>query len=403
MALADDLWSEGHVRIPHRLMRSHWWHSLTVGQRSVVMSLWELANYEEGEFAYGSPPVRVVVGEGETACSLETIAREARVTVKVVRTTIARMLLGAVSEGIGPMLSERKVIASGRGPRILRIEHYRKKQDATGSRGTPSGTTAVRKWAQAGHDRGTIRAPIEGIEKGNKGRTEEELPSHATGPDVPLSHSEVGEADFGLQSLSKASGDRRARRNGFDVAAIEQLRRAMLTVYEDQRGQAYAEDRGRDTRAIRKLLSYPDASSDRILSAWRRGLQGHGWLRCEVLSELADQRRWTEHSHRPLRGHEPSVALTEAKPVDRGPGGTTVAPISLSASGVAPEPKHRAATLEEVRRIMQRHREVSRRAEGRNADSGTQVHPGTATPVVLSTACGHGAGVDDRSHEGANA
>jgi len=135
----------GFIVIQRRVQSSAIWRSLTGEQRSVFLSLLLLANWGEDRFMYGTEWVEV--GRGELAHSLETIAEHAAVSVKVVRTTVAKLIAGQV-------LSARMGTHLGTGPRVLTVLNYNKHQDMPAEPGTATGTTGAR----LGHGTGTTGA-----------------------------------------------------------------------------------------------------------------------------------------------------------------------------------------------------------------------------------------------------
>lgn len=142
----------GFIIIQRRIQSSPIWRSLSGEQRSVFLSILLLANWSEDRFMYGTEWVEV--GRGELAHALETIADHAAVSIKVVRTTIKKLLSGHV-------VSERTGTASGRGPRVLTVLNYNRYQDRPDEEGTPTGTPGAQDRAQTGHATGTPGAPRE--------------------------------------------------------------------------------------------------------------------------------------------------------------------------------------------------------------------------------------------------
>ena len=137
----------GWITLHRKVRGSDLWRSLRADQRGVFVTLLLLANWAPRKARWGEH--WYVVGRGELSHTLQTIAREAGASVKVVRSTVAALRSdGAVSEkypisGTGP----------GTGPRVLTIVNYDKYQDVSGADGTGPGTDRAR----VGHGSGTER------------------------------------------------------------------------------------------------------------------------------------------------------------------------------------------------------------------------------------------------------
>jgi hypothetical protein len=152
---------EGGFIVVHRKLRSsRLYRSLTGEQRSVFHSVLLLANWK--------PDAILVAGKwhevkrGELAHSLETIACEAAVSVKVVRSALTKMFADDRSVGgRGPFLTERYVgTEEGTPRRVLTVVNYDEYQSLGHDRGTGQGTTGAR----VGHGSGTTGAPREPVE-----------------------------------------------------------------------------------------------------------------------------------------------------------------------------------------------------------------------------------------------
>jgi hypothetical protein len=149
----------GFIVVQRQIQSSPLWLSLSGEQRSVFMSILLLANWLPGRFMFGTEWVEV--GRGELAHSLETIAKHASVSIKVVRTTLAKLIAGQV-------LGTRKGTTSGTGPRILIVNNYNKHQSTPEEAGTVFGTPRGTAGARQGHALGTAGAPIEQEQPFNK-------------------------------------------------------------------------------------------------------------------------------------------------------------------------------------------------------------------------------------------
>jgi hypothetical protein len=150
----------GFIVVHRRLRSSRLYRSLTGEQRSVFHSVLLLANWK--------PDAILVAGKwhevkrGELAHSLETIAGEAAVSVKVVRSALTKMFADdrAVG-GRGPFLTERYVgTEEGTPRRVLTVVNYDEYQSLGHDTGTALGTSGAR----PGHDTGTTGAPREPVE-----------------------------------------------------------------------------------------------------------------------------------------------------------------------------------------------------------------------------------------------
>lgn len=150
----------GFIVVHRRLRSSRLYRSLTGEQRSVFHTVLLLANWK--------PDAILVAGKwhevkrGELAHSLETIAGEAAVSVKVVRSALTKMFADdRPVGGRGPFLTERYVgTETGTPRRVLTVVNYDEYQGIGHDTGTGSGTTGAR----PGHDTGTTGAPREPVE-----------------------------------------------------------------------------------------------------------------------------------------------------------------------------------------------------------------------------------------------
>jgi hypothetical protein len=146
----------GFIVVHRRLRSSRLYRSLTGEQRVVFYTVLLLANWKPDAIVAGKWHA---VQRGELAHSLETIAGESGVSVKVVRSTLAKMFADDRSVGgRGPFLSERYVgTEEGTPRRVLTIVRYDEYQSLGHDTGTAQGTTGAR----PGHDTGTTGAPRE--------------------------------------------------------------------------------------------------------------------------------------------------------------------------------------------------------------------------------------------------
>lgn len=130
--------TEGWITLHRKLLRSPVWRSLTEGQRCAFVTMLLLANYVPSKARWRDQ--WYAVGRGELSHSLETIAGEARVTAKVVRTTIAALLAD------GTMLERYPISGTGpgTGPRVLTFANYSQYQDTPRHEGTAQGAGRAR-------------------------------------------------------------------------------------------------------------------------------------------------------------------------------------------------------------------------------------------------------------------
>ena len=142
----------GFIVIQRQIQSSPIWLSLTAEQRSVFDSLLLLANWAPGRFMYGTEWVEV--GRGELAHSLDTIAKHARVSIKVVRSALSKLVAGHV-------VGTRQGTSSGTGPRVITFFNYNKHQDVGDAAGMGLGMEWGEERARRGHEAGTTGAPIE--------------------------------------------------------------------------------------------------------------------------------------------------------------------------------------------------------------------------------------------------
>jgi hypothetical protein len=131
-----------------------------------------LANWKDGAVLYAGRwhPVR----RGELAHSLETIAEEAAVSAKVVRSAVKKFLIDDTQTGgNGPFISVRWTgTKEGTGLRILTVRNYERWQDPRTYEGTAQGTPEGEARARLGHGSGTAGAPREEGEEVEEGKKE---------------------------------------------------------------------------------------------------------------------------------------------------------------------------------------------------------------------------------------
>lgn len=166
--MAGDGREGGFIKLHRKVDSSALWRSLTAEQRAVMVEVLFLANWKPARARWKDQWYEV--GRGELSHTLATIAAEARVSVKVVRSTlVALMADDTEAGGNGPFLVEKYPIPGtgpGTGPRVLSIVNYAKYQDVPEDMGTGPGTAGAR----VGHGSGTGGAQREEGEEGKKGK-----------------------------------------------------------------------------------------------------------------------------------------------------------------------------------------------------------------------------------------
>lgn len=155
----------GFIALHRRVHSSALYQSLSAEQRSVFVEVLFAAGWKPRRFMYAGKWVEVA--RGEFAETMETIADRAGVTVKVVRTTYAKLFAHDTTVGEKPFLTGRWTgTEPGRGLRILRVEKYDEYQSVGAPAGTASGATGAADRAGVGHGSGSAGAPSEQVQPG---------------------------------------------------------------------------------------------------------------------------------------------------------------------------------------------------------------------------------------------
>lgn len=214
----------GFIVVWRRVQSSPLFLSLTAPQRSVLLSVLLLANWKDRQTMVAGR--WETIRRGELLQSLEAISRHAKVSVKVVRTTVAKLFADdRPAGGRGPFLTERWIglgrevgsesgIAEGTVPgtatgtplRVLTIVNYDEYQSIIDGEGTGAGTSSEcvkgTPGAQQGHARGTSRT------KGTK-EPDPSLfapsPSDSTPPVAVLPCVGDGPKEYGVTAAQVAS------------------------------------------------------------------------------------------------------------------------------------------------------------------------------------------------------
>lgn len=129
--------SGGFIVLYRKLLDSPVW-TLTDGQRLAFVTMLLLANWKPGKARWRDQ--WYAVGRGELSFSLDAIAREARVSPKVVRSTVAALITD------GTLIERYPILGTGpgTGPRVLTFANYSQYQDRPKEEGTGMGTGRAR-------------------------------------------------------------------------------------------------------------------------------------------------------------------------------------------------------------------------------------------------------------------
>jgi hypothetical protein len=149
----------GYIKLFRSIESSEDFAGLRADQAWVAVRILQLANFKPAFHSFRGQPIRV--GRGELAHTLDTIAKRAHTTIKVVRTTIARL------QRTG-FLGTRTGTVAGTPYRILIVKNYERFQGEDSDTGTAPGTAAGSDRARTGHESGTDRALREEGEEGKK-------------------------------------------------------------------------------------------------------------------------------------------------------------------------------------------------------------------------------------------
>lgn len=261
----------GFIVIQRRIQSSDLWRSLRGDQRAVFMTLLLLANWKPAKARWRDQWYEVK--RGELSHSMSSIAEEANVGIKVVRTTIeALMADDRQVGGNGPAIVAKYPISGtgpGTGPRILTVVNYDKYQALSGEAGTGAGTDPAR----VGHGPGTDpaqREPFKPVEPSEQ-RSFCGKPSASPPPVEPAKAKKEKPTDPRHQPLT------------------ERLVASFLEVC----GVKYGFGGGRDAKAVSELLRLSDGDLDEVDRRWRAGLSlGDKWPGCSTICGLPA--KWNE-------------------------------------------------------------------------------------------------------------
>jgi hypothetical protein len=246
----------GFIVIHRRILSSPVYQSLSAEQRSVFLTLLLLANWKDN-------PVLIngsweVIKRGELFYSLSEIAKRAGVGIRVVRTTIKRLTADdSKIGGNGPVLTTRRLLqksdtaadkAADKAPRVITIRNYSRYQDVGGSADTAADTAADTSPTQARHKPDTSPTPIE------QGKPVE--PVEPVEP--PTSRASAGSAQRSL--LDKSEQGESKVKSARHKATVD----LWCRLWSELRGGTYRVSGAKDGSAVKRLLTYPEATDAEI-------------------------------------------------------------------------------------------------------------------------------------------
>ena len=143
----------GFIVVQRQIQSSALWLSLRAEQRAVFIQMLLMANWAPSRARWKGEWYEVK--RGELSHTMATIAKEARVSVAVVRSTIDAMMADDRSVGgNGPFLAQRYPVehtGPSTGPRVLTIVNYNKHQDVPVEARTVADTGDAQEVAQTSH------------------------------------------------------------------------------------------------------------------------------------------------------------------------------------------------------------------------------------------------------------
>jgi hypothetical protein len=283
----------GYVKFYRSVESSEDFVGLRPDQCWVAARIVQLANYKPGFHRFRGQAIPV--GRGELAHTLETIASRTGATIKVVRTTVARL----VQSGF---LGTRTGTVAGTAYRILIVRNYERYQGDEPEPGTEPGTVAGSDRARTGHGPGTDRALRERREEGKK---EDSAPAPQA---LPLSAVASTEGDTTPAAPpATAPGAKPAPERRTD-ARVSPLTAAMASAYEQERGDKYLHGGAKDATALKRLLSVADG--EEIIRRWRLALRDEGFHRCDSFAQLAQSNHWNHYARGTTQGPRSLRKLT---------------------------------------------------------------------------------------------
>lgn len=253
------------VGVDARLLETKLVRSFSAQQRSVVLALYELANWGDAPWVWRGRQLGTV-GRGELTHALRSIAEQAKVT-KDVADGVVRALLRAghlvevLGAGGGPT-TEPTPDATPRPtykpttPRKLRLVHF-------------------------------LRNGTSGVDEPTPEPTPEATPAPTPEP------TEIRRTEAADRRSHPSPARRRRRGEAGADPRHRPLRERLEDVFLEVRGSPYAFQGGRDAKAVAELLRFSGGDLDQVEARWRVGLaHGDRWPGCSSIAHLAA--RWNE-------------------------------------------------------------------------------------------------------------
>lgn len=324
----------GFIKLWRRIESWSLFESMTGDQRLVVFALLLGANWKPSTVWLGN--LRVEIGRGEWLVSEEALARRAKVSRKVVRVAIAKLMaegfLSAreVGQRVGSEWAEKGPASGpGTGPemgpaaRVLIVNNFERYQGDTDEEGPEMGQRRDGERAKEGPAEGQPRAPSKEGEEGKK--KEETAPGFAPAPLSKPSLEAPPTAELSLLGVSAAlpaPGPAAAAVKLVAAAGTpkprDPLRRelsdALVAVGREERGGSFAFDGAKDGQGITRLLGWSRNVSDharRFRAALRAPAVEYGY-RVDTISAFATGRVWNHFA-----GSATSTAPTRLAPLGR--------------------------------------------------------------------------------------
>ena len=273
----------GFIKIHRKILSSPVYLSLSAEQRSVFFTLLYLANWRDNPILVDGQ--WAVIKRGELFHSLKTIAKESNCGVQVVRTTIEKLSADdRAIGGNGPVITFRPLFAetsktntaTNTGPRVITICNYGKYQDVPDSANTPTNTPPTR----VQHAANTPPTPIE---EGKEGEAAKE-------PTLPTAGAAAKEA-----APKKPTNSRHA-----STIAL------WVRLWKEMRGGDYRVAGAKDASAVKRLLTYSEATDAEIELRARRALADQ-WFRSNgnLALFVSQWSKWEPPSALPLFAQAP--------------------------------------------------------------------------------------------------
>jgi hypothetical protein len=281
------------VAIDEGLLESELVRSFTALQRSVVLALYELANWGEAPWIWRGRTLGVV-GRGETTHALRSIAERAKVSKDVADGVVKALLrAGYLFEILGPTEPTTEPTTDPTPepthkpttPRKLRLVHFLGNRREAADEPTTDPTPEP-----------TPEPPPD--------------PTEIRRADVQTSHEK-------LLPSPAAPARRAARRKGGGEPDPRHrpLQLRLEAAFRELRGDAYG-FHPRDARALTELLRLSGGDVAEVERRWRRALvEMDKYRRCDAIHELAD-RRWNAHAGSPRLPDRSDVRVGVAPPAD---------------------------------------------------------------------------------------